>query len=62
MDNKFGIIVYHVQELSTEGTPLLDKSLVVRFALGKAGQLTKPAPAKTTKTEPGKTTKPAPKK
>ena len=56
-DNKYGIIVYHVQELSTEGTRLLDKSLVVRFALGKAGQLkdTRPAAGKTT---PPKGTKP----
>jgi hypothetical protein len=47
--NKFGIIVYRAQELSTEGTKLLDKSLVVRFALGKAGQATpvaKPAAKK----------------
>ena len=62
VDNKFGIIVYHAQELSTEGTPLLDKSIVVRFALGKAGQASKPTPAKPAKTEPSKTSKPAPKK
>ena len=62
VDNKFGIIVYHAQELSTEGTPLLDRSLVVRFPLGKAGQITKPAPAKPAKTDPAKTTKPVPKK
>lgn len=34
--DKYGIIVYRAQEVSTEGTPLLDKSLVIRFALGKA--------------------------
>jgi len=62
VDNKNGIIVYHVQEISTKGTRLLDKALVVRFALGKAGQLTKPAPAKPAKPDSGKTTKPAPKK
>ena len=44
-DKKYGIIVYRVQELSTEGTRLLDKSLVVRFALGKAGQAKAPAAA-----------------
>lgn len=44
-DQKFGLIVYRVQVLSTEGTRLLDKSLVVRFALGKAGQL-KPSSGK----------------
>ena len=48
-DNKFGLIVYRVQELSTEGTRLLDKSLVIRFPLGKAGQVTQPAAAKVVK-------------
>ncbi len=33
-DQPFGLIVYRVQELSTEGSRLLDKSLVVRFPLG----------------------------
>jgi hypothetical protein len=37
--DKFGLIVYRFQEVSSEGTRLLDKSLVVRFALGKAGHL-----------------------
>ena len=37
-DKKHGLIVYRGQELSTEGTRLLDKSLVVRFPLGAAGQ------------------------
>ncbi len=45
-DKKYGIIVYRAQELSTEGTRLLDKSLVVRFPLGKAGQAKEAAPAK----------------
>lgn len=46
-DNKFGLIVYRVQELSTEGTRLLDKSLVIRFPLGAApAKDTKPAPVK----------------
>lgn len=65
-DNKFGIIVYRVQELSTEGTRLLDKSLVVRFPLGKAGQLktAKPAAAKgeSNKPDASKPAKPAAKK
>ncbi len=64
-DNKFGLIVYRVQELSTEGTRLLDKSLVIRFPLGKAGQVkeTKPA-AGSTALDSSKTTpkKPATKK
>ena len=56
-DNKYGIIVYRAQELSTEGTKLLDKSLVVRFPLGKAGQAKAPAPAVTPAVKP--TVKPA---
>jgi hypothetical protein len=40
--DKFGLVVYRAQELSSEGTRLLDKSLVVRFALGKAGHLQPP--------------------
>lgn len=35
-DKKFGLIVYRAQELSSAGTPLLDKSLVIRFPIGKA--------------------------
>ena len=38
-DNKYGLIVYRVQDLSTEGKRLLDNSLVIRFPLGKIGQL-----------------------
>lgn len=38
--DSFGLIVYRAQEMSSEGTRLLDKSLVIRFALAKA------APAK----------------
>lgn len=44
-DNKFGLIVYRVQELSTEGTRLLDRSLVIRFPLGKSAPATEPKPA-----------------
>jgi len=60
-DNKFGLIVYRAQELSSEGTRLLDKSLVIRFPLGKGGQAKDPtaAPAKAPAKEPAK---PAPKK
>ena len=39
----FGLVVYRVQEVSTEGSRLLDKSLVIRYALGKAGHLKPPA-------------------
>ncbi|MBC7979316.1 MAG: hypothetical protein H7Y36_01995 [Armatimonadetes bacterium] len=46
-DKAFGIVVYRVQEISTEGSRLLDKSLVMRFPLGKAGHLKLPgAPPK----------------
>ncbi|MEN9975784.1 MAG: hypothetical protein RLZZ282_1790 [Verrucomicrobiota bacterium] len=63
-DSPFGMVVYRVQELSTEGTRLLDKSLVVRFPLGKAGQVkpTKPAAPATAKPAPSKPAKPASKK
>ncbi len=59
-DNKFGLIVYRAQELSSEGTRLLDKSLVVRFPLGKGAQSKGPAPASKVPVKPA--TKPAPKK
>lgn len=43
MDGKgFGLVVYRAQEISSEGSPLLDKSLVIRFALGKAGHMKLP--------------------
>jgi hypothetical protein len=61
-DNKYGIVVYRVQELSTEGTRLLDKSLVVRFALGKAGQAKDTKTAAPAKTGSNKSAKPASKK
>ncbi len=56
-DKKFGLIVYRAQELSSEGTRLLDKSLVVRFPLGKASQakeLVPPAPKTAPKQAPKK--------
>lgn len=40
-DGKFGLIVYRFVEVSSEGTKLADKSLAIRFPLGKAA----PAPA-----------------
>ncbi|MEP4078790.1 hypothetical protein [Haloferula sp.] len=45
-DGKFGLIVYRMQEISSEGTRLYDKSLVVRFPMGEAGLLKPQAPAK----------------
>ena len=57
-DKKFGLIIYRAQELSTEGSRLLDKSLVVRFALGKAGQAKGNAPAVAKPAAPAKPTIP----
>lgn len=52
-DKKHGLVVYRFLELSTEGTRLLDKSLVIRFALGKAGHMKEPAkPAPKTSSAP----------
>jgi hypothetical protein len=36
-DKKFGLIVYRLQEVSDQGTRLLDRGMVVRFPLGAAG-------------------------
>ncbi len=63
--DKYGLIVYRAQELSSEGTRLLDKSLVVRFPLGKMPTASKPATkpeAKPPAKPPTKPTKPAVKK
>jgi len=38
-DGVHGLVVYRLQEVSTEGTRLMDRSLVIRFALGAAGQI-----------------------
>jgi hypothetical protein len=37
--SEYGIIVYRSQEVSKTGERLYDQSLVIRFALGKAGQI-----------------------
>lgn len=74
--NKYGLLVYRFQESTSEGRRVVDKSIAIRFELGKAGQLkpadtpvpnkSKPAgkPAPTTKPAtkpaPTPTTKPAP--
>ena len=45
-DKKYGLVVYRLQEVSAQGTRLLDRGLVVRFPLGEAGIIKqKPAPA-----------------
>jgi len=35
-DKKYGLVVYRAQEISSEGTRLMDKSLAIRFPLSKA--------------------------
>ena len=45
-DKKYGLLVYRVQEISSEGTRLLDKSMVIRFPLGKVASPPAPAPVK----------------
>lgn len=50
--DKFGIIVYRAQEVSAEGTPLLDKSLIIRFPLGKASPAKEPEAAAKPATKP----------
>ncbi|BCU78715.1 hypothetical protein llg_34300 [Luteolibacter sp. LG18] len=65
-DKKYGIVVYRVQEISTEGSRLQDKSMVIRFPLGKAGQISENAQRPGAAPAPGKpapaTPTPAPKK
>lgn len=45
-DGKMGLMIYRMQEISSEGTRLYDKSLVVRFPMGEAGILKPQAPTK----------------
>jgi hypothetical protein len=52
-DGKYGLIVYRAQELSSEGKKLLDKSLIIRFPLGKGA---KPVITKAAETTPAKPT------
>lgn len=46
-DNKYGLVVYRVQE-TTDGELTLDYRLVIRFPLGAAAKETKPVPVKVT--------------
>ncbi|TAE77112.1 MAG: hypothetical protein EAZ65_00580 [Verrucomicrobia bacterium] len=45
-DKKFGLIVYRLQEVSDQGTRLVDRGLVVRFPLGAAGIVKQPTAPK----------------
>ncbi|MBN8457699.1 MAG: hypothetical protein J0M04_07670 [Verrucomicrobia bacterium] len=55
-----GLIVYRFQEVSSEGTTVVDRSVVIRFTPGKAGQIKLPdakvPDAKTPAKPAGKTT------
>ena len=42
-DGEFGMLVYRMQEVSSEGTRLYDKSVVLRFPMGEEGILKPPA-------------------
>lgn len=52
--NKYGIVIYRAQELSSEGTNLLDKSIVIRFPIGKEGKNGKNSKAATKSAAPTK--------
>lgn len=43
-DGKFGLVIYRMQEVSSEGTRLYDKSLVIRYPMGEAGIIRPPTP------------------
>jgi hypothetical protein len=38
-DGKFGVLIYRMQETTSEGTRLYDKSVVIRYPMGEAGIL-----------------------
>lgn len=61
-DSAFGLVVYRAQELSSEGTRLLDKSLVVRFPLADGAAPSAPKPAVKEKPAAKPAAKPAPRK
>ena len=44
-DKKYGLVVYRAQEVSSEGTRLMDKSLAIRFPLGAKPAAPGPKPA-----------------
>lgn len=46
--SEHGIVIYRAQEVSTQGVRILDENIVLRFPLGKAGQV-KPQAAPTKK-------------
>lgn len=60
--DQFGLIVYRAQELSTEGTRLLDTSLIIRFPVGKSTPAKQEPSAAEAKPAAKSSTKAAPKK
>ena len=58
--NKYGLIVYRFQEVSSEGTRIVDKSLAIRFDLGKVGRAKAVEPAQPSKTKPAAAATPKP--
>ena len=53
-DKKYGLVVYRLQEVSAQGTRLLDRGMVVRFPLGAAGLIKPKGPAGAAKPAPKK--------
>ena len=45
-DGKYGMLIYRLTEVTTDGKPIYDTSFVIRFPKGKAGILPKPTPGK----------------
>lgn len=42
--DRYGLLIHRVQEVSTEGALIINRSLVIRFPLGEAGRIRVPAP------------------
>ena len=58
--NKYGLLVYRFQEVSSEGTRIVDKSLAIRFDLGKAARSKAAEPAQPNKPKPAAAATPKP--
>jgi len=57
-DKKYGLLVYRFQEISSEGTRFADKSLAIRFELGKTAHPKVAEPVQASKTKPAATATP----
>ncbi|KAB2637785.1 MAG: hypothetical protein DVB26_09185, partial [Verrucomicrobia bacterium] len=58
--NQYGLLVYRFQEVSSEGTRIVDKSLAIRFDLSKAAHSKPTEPAQPKKTKPAAAATPKP--